>query len=262
MPLDMPLLDAWWSPRPRDRQTTSCVLPCGQIIGSVSGSLIVSAAVEWLVVAGQAIWLPAGTVHDVLSCGPVQDYGVQVHAAHGMRLPETPYLVGTTPLLLATIERLSATAGTGESTLGRHHRLQSVCWDEWTALGNGQQTLPMPRNRRLRRVCAALLANPADPRRRDQWAGIAAMSTSSFLRHLVDETGLDFASWRHAARMLVARERLAQGMPVSQVAHGVGYQSVSAFSRAFTRHTRMAPRAYAKAGLPQVPMAQGAAPGR
>jgi AraC-like DNA-binding protein/quercetin dioxygenase-like cupin family protein len=56
------------------------------------------------------------------------------------------------------------------------------------------------------------------------------------------ETGLTFASWRHAARMSVARDLLAGGARPSAVAVRVGYRQVSNFSRAFSRFHGVSPR--------------------
>ncbi|KAF1007919.1 MAG: HTH-type transcriptional regulator NimR [Luteibacter sp.] len=105
----------------------------------------------------------------------------------------------------------------------------------------------MPGDPRLRRVCDALLAEPADRRPQEAWAALATMSTRSFVRHFQADTGMDFSRWRQRARLRWAQERLAAGVPVSNVAVDAGYDSLSAFAAAFRRHVGQPPSAYARA---------------
>jgi AraC-like DNA-binding protein len=108
------------------------------------------------------------------------------------------------------------------------------------------------------RVVTGVLAGLADPRLakaltamheapRKSWtledlAGIAGMSRTRFAEHFrtrIGQTPIDYLTvWR----MTVARQLLAKGKPVKSVAPQVGYQSVAAFSRVFSRVTGHAPR--------------------
>lgn len=58
------------------------------------------------------------------------------------------------------------------------------------------------------------------------------------------ETGMTFATWRHAARMRLARHLLQSGRPSGVVAARVGYSMVSNFSRAFSRFHGVGPREF------------------
>lgn len=55
---------------------------------------------------------------------------------------------------------------------------------------------------------------------------------------------MTFASWRHAARMRIARGLLENGTKTGSVAGRVGYTHVSNFSRAFTRFHGVSPSEY------------------
>lgn len=106
---------------------------------------------------------------------------------------------------------------------------------------------------RDRQIGAALGLMHREPQRR--WsvatlAGEVAMSRSQFaerFRTLVGETPLNYLTkWRmYSAATLMTRDNLN----VSEVAARVGYDSETAFSKAFKRHYDVAPGAYKRAWL-------------
>ena len=112
----------------------------------------------------------------------------------------------------------------------------------------GFSTLPlqlaMPRDKRLRHICEALLATPGDPRTLEQWASSANASPRTLARRFVAETGLTFGAWRQQARVLEAMGRLGSGEAVTRIALDLGYDSVSAFSAMFRRASGVSPRHY------------------
>ena len=55
--------------------------------------------------------------------------------------------------------------------------------------------LPMPRDRRLRRLCTTLLERPGDPRTLEEWAQSASASPRTLARLFVAETGLTFGAF-------------------------------------------------------------------
>ena len=104
--------------------------------------------------------------------------------------------------------------------------------------------LPMPRDKRLRGLCLALLEQPGDPRTLDEWAPSTNASPRTLARLFVAETGLTFGAWRQQARVLEAMGRLGGGQAVTDVALDLGYDSVSAFSAMFRRAAGVSPSAY------------------
>lgn len=239
-------LSAWWSPVPQIRDTGMHAHPHGQVFGTTRGLLSVATqAARWLIGPGQAIWLPPDVAHAAYSHGELTGFSLYVLPGDRRDLPCTTFLAEVSPLFLTLVERIATWRGEGEWTT-RRDRLAATCWDEWTDLPRSTLALPMPGDPRLRRVCDALLADPADRRPQEAWATLAAMSTRTFVRHFQAETGLDFSTWRQRARLRWAQERLAAGMPVSVVAVDAGYDSLSAFAAAFRRHVGLPPSAYAR----------------
>src|SRR6266481_3557132 len=99
----------------------------------------------------------------------------------------------------------------------------------------------MPRDRRLRALCQALLDAPGDQRPLAAWAKRVNASSRTLARRFQSESGLSFGAWRQQARVLEAMGRLGGGAPVTQVALDLGYESVSAFSAMFRRSAGASP---------------------
>ena len=114
--------------------------------------------------------------------------------------------------------------------------------------------LPWPADARLRRVCEALKADPAENRTLEDWARASGASARTLARLFRKETGMSFGGWRQQARLLEALGRLASGSPVTTVALDLGYQSPSAFTSMFRRALGTSPTRYFAAesasGLP------------
>jgi AraC-like DNA-binding protein len=75
-------------------------------------------------------------------------------------------------------------------------------------------------------------------------ARAAAMSTRSLERRFIEETGITFRSYLRTARVLRSMELLAKGARVTDAALGVGFQSLSSFSRAFEEIAGERPREF------------------
>lgn len=104
----------------------------------------------------------------------------------------------------------------------------------------------LPRDRRLRRVCEAILADPADTREIDHWAKEVGMARRTFTRSFREETGMGLAMWRRQVRVMEAASRIAAGESVTTVAYNVGYNSPSAFTAMFHRTLGAAPTEYCR----------------
>jgi len=72
-------------------------------------------------------------------------------------------------------------------------------------------------------------------------AARAGMSERGFRRHFTAQTGLSPGKFVDAMRLDRAKALLAGGMPVKQVAAGIGFRSESAFRKAFQEKFAMAP---------------------
>jgi AraC-like DNA-binding protein len=105
--------------------------------------------------------------------------------------------------------------------------------------------VPLPRERRLKLICDALIEQPADRRTLEDWGKAAGASSRTLERLFREETGMSFNAWRQACRISAAIPKLELGNSVQRVAWEVGYDSPSAFAAIFRRVTGMNP-----AGVP------------
>ena len=66
--------------------------------------------------------------------------------------------------------------------------------------------VPMPRDKRLRTACAALLYGPGRPGTLAEWSDIAGASSRTLARLSASETGTRFVDWRHQAQLVPPNE--------------------------------------------------------
>ncbi len=102
----------------------------------------------------------------------------------------------------------------------------------------------MPGDKRLARICAAIMRAPALRRPLAAWGSEVGASSRTLARLFLRETGLSFGAWCRQARLLDAVARLAQGQKVTSVALDLGYDSPSAFTSMFRRHLATTPSRY------------------
>jgi AraC-like DNA-binding protein len=127
---------------------------------------------------------------------------------------------------------------------GRIGHVAALILDEIRTLDAQPLHVPMPRDRRLRTICTALLRDPGRCETLEEWSEIAGASSRTLARLFASETGMRFVDWRHQARLAEALVRLAQGQDVGSVSRGLGYASASAFTAMFRKALGTTPRNY------------------
>ncbi|MDQ0472553.1 AraC family transcriptional regulator [Labrys wisconsinensis] len=189
----------------------------GQLLAAARGLMVATTAVgAWYVPADHALWIPPGVAHDVAMRGPVWMTSAYVAPPAALGLPHGCKVLAVSPLLRAAIAALA-----GEPPLydeaGRGGHLAALIVDEIGRAADAALALPMPSDRRLVRLCHALMAAPQMRRGLDALAEAAGMSRRSLTRHFRAETGLSVLAWRRRARVLAAlgppRRALTPGLP-------------------------------------------------
>ncbi len=215
-----------------------------QLIHAVTGVMRVAAQDgTWVVPPGRALWMPARTTHAIRMAGDVAMRTLFIDRA---ALPEAPrrcVIMEVSPLLRELI--LAAIAlPAGEADGPRARTIWRLVRSELRIGRVVPLRLPLPADRRLRRLCEALLADPAREEGLDQWAGDVGASARTLTRLFRRETGMSFGAWRQQARLAEGLARLAQGEAVARVAGSLGYRSASAFTQMFRRALGRTPSAY------------------
>ncbi len=182
----------------------------------------------------QAAWLPAGCLHRTVMQGAFAYRSLYFDVGVFPDLPRTPCILDVNPLLREMIVRVTQWPSDQPLDAVRH-RLVGALLDELAAAPTAPLHLPMPRDRRLAPIADALLADPACTLSIEEWGRRVGASGRTLARAFLAETGLPFSRWRTQCRLLIARARLAEGAPVTEVAHSVGYASDSAFIAMYRR---------------------------
>lgn len=215
----------------------------GQLFASLRGLL--SVGVDdgiWIVPAIHAVWLPPHARHSVRSHGPFQGWGAYVAEAACAGLPQRPCTLRISGLLREAVLR-AASWPMGPLDPASAH-VAAVILDEIRSLPVEPFGLPLPRDARLQRIGAALIADPASTRDLDQWAAWAGIGARTLSRRFVDETGFTFTAWRQRARLMRSLEMLAADVPVTAIALELGYSTASVYISLFRRTFGATPAVY------------------
>jgi AraC-like DNA-binding protein len=229
---------------PRDRH------PRGQLVYGITGVMTVKTPHgTWVVPPQRAVWVPPDTDHESRMYGAVAMRTLYVEPRAARAMPDRCCVVAVSPLLRELI--LEATRLPAEyDERGREGRVMRLVLDELAASPAEPLHLPQPRDKRLQRICAAILAHPGESASLEDWAARVGASGRTLARAFARETGMGFATWRQQARLAAALQRLAAGAPVTAVALDCGYASPSAFTAMFRRTLGTRPSDYFRQAAP------------
>ena len=79
------------------------------------------------------------------------------------------------------------------------------------------------------------MADPSDRATIEDWGRRMAVAPRTLTRILQRETGMSFGRWRRQLHILIALQRLDQGVSVQAVALELGYEGASAFVAMFRK---------------------------
>ena len=212
-----------------------------QLLYAVSGIMRLRTEGEaWVVPPEGAVYIPAGTQHAVEMHGEVDMRTLYIDTVAGPEPPRALCAVAVTGLMRELILALSEEP-VDYAPDSRGALIARMIEQE---IGRAQELslhVPLPRDARLQRLCAELLAAPSDRRTLEGWSEVAGASSRTLARLFERELGMSFNRWRQRVRFHSALEALSQGEPIARVAARHGYRSASAFSAAFGKVMGMQP---------------------
>lgn len=213
------------------------------------------------------LFYPRAAAHDVtvdpndgvdLVCATV-DIGANQGNPLALALP--PMLcvpLADMPTLSAILELLFAEAFSEHC--GRQAALDRLC--ELLLIHLLRHTLNQPAapigllaglaDRRLAKALVAMHEQPARDWSLSELAAQAGMSRARFAANFRQTVGTTPGHYLTGWRINLARRFLKQGKPVAHVAQDVGYNSTTAFSRAFRAHTGTSPRQWLRSEMAEV----------
>ncbi|WP_254626811.1 AraC family transcriptional regulator [Acinetobacter baumannii] len=242
--LDKPLLFAVENTANEIRITPRHHHERGQLIGAKKGLLSIYTDQErWLVPATHVVWIPPNVEHGLYSHGPFSGWSVYIAKSACVTLPDQPCVFSISGLLREAVLRLIAWEN---NTIDiRKERLSEVIIDEIALLPKVELSVSMPKDIRLLKIAKALIAQPSDTKKIEEWASWGGISPRTLTRKFTLETGFSFNEWKKRMRLLKAIEMLAVGNTVKSTALDLGYNNVSAFISTFKKVFGMTPKEYA-----------------
>jgi len=218
-----------------------------QLIFGCSGVITVTTeAGAWVVPSLRAVWVPGGVEHEMRTSGLVQMRTVYIRPDASAPLPTSCCVVAVSPLLRELINAAVAIPNDYQ-TGGRDERIMNLILDEIQPAPILPLELPMPNDRRLLKVCNAIIADPGCTMGLAEFGQQVGASQRTLERMFPAELGMTFSKWRQQARLLAGIRMLAEGAAISTVALDLGYESPSAFSVMFRRALGVAPSEYFQA---------------
>lgn len=198
---------------------------------------------SFLVPPSHALWIPPGMVHAVTMvddadlrtlylyvprgrCGPAAAPAAQAEAWRGARMLEV------SPLLRALMQELPTDADGAPQPAGeraRERHLSALVRQELARAPTRRLGVDLPRDKRLRQLCEAVLADPARHATLADWARGTGASPRTVARLFRQELATSFAQWRQQVVLAQAVSLAARELPIAQIAAELGY-GPSAFS--------------------------------
>lgn len=202
---------------------------------------------SWVVPRKRIIWIPPGQSHSVRGKNVSGSWKVMIPRKFAKALPKEISILQSTRLLLAALESFPEKGET--IAKAKLKLLIEVIKLELASATREEFGVILPQSKSLQIVADALLSNPEDPRRIDDWAKEVGMSRRTFTRRFSLETGSSFGEWRKNILLNHALVLLSEGKSVSEVADRLGYAYPSAFIAAFKKKYGVSARRFVRAGV-------------
>lgn len=197
----------------------------------------------WIVPPRSAVWIPGNLPHSVTVAGHVETYVLLVEPDAAPALPRQCCTLSISPLLERLLLHVTQMPLLYDVD-GADGRIATVLLDQLSVAPVEKLNFPMPADAKLRKIAAALMADPSDRATIDEWGRRMAVAPRTLTRALKRETGMSFGRWRQQLHILIALERLDQGASVQNVALDLGYEGASAFVTMFRKALGKPPARY------------------
>lgn len=218
----------------------------GQLFSFESGlGIVETSAGSWMFPPRRCGWIPPRHRHSMRSGGLVSGWSLFLPPPLCEALPKKPMVLSLSPFLEQIVLRIAS----WDKTSPREHSRKSlleVLVDEIQMAQEQPLHLPMPTDPRLKQLVGEMAKAPETDRSLDAWARWLGMSERSLQRDFQREVGMTIGQWRQQLRLLIALEKLTEGLSVTDTCFVVGYNNVSAFIKAFKRTVGITPLEYVK----------------
>lgn len=215
-----------------------------QLIYATLGVMEISAGQGlWLTPPHLAVWIPAGTRHEIRMPWPVSMRTLYLRRGLLPRAPEVCTVLHVSPLL-----RELAVEAVRIGQLRMNNYLHCALRELIVFQLQNAQPVPMfvalPEDSRARGVAQAFIADQANAPSMDALCRKVGVSVRTIQRTFRREVGTSFEFWRRQVRLMKGIELLVEGCSVKAVAAEVGYRNPSAFVELFRQTLGTTPKAW------------------
>ena len=195
---------------------------------------------QWVVPPLRAVWVPAGTPHELLAHGTTLTRPLYLEPDSG-----PPHFTNVTVVAVnGLLRELIVAVGEPDLDAGEREHIERLIVSRLRRVETQHLRLVEPSDERLVQIADALRSDPADRRTLAQWGRHVGASERTLVRLFASETATTFARWRIQIRLHHSLILLSQGMTVTAAAHRCGYHNTSAFIQQFRRALGTTPGAY------------------
>ena len=237
--------------------------PWGQVALSATGVVrVTSPDASFIVPPSRAVWIPPGVEHAVTVIEDAELLTLYLHQAGHRCGPERSVaasarwracrVLDVSPLLLALALELDARpdgdgAPLAGDALARERRIAGLLLDELRRAAPVRLGVDLPREKRLRRLCAAVIDDPSRHATLTAWAADTGASARTLTRLFRSELGTSFVQWRQQVLLARAVPLAARKVPMASIAAELGYASPSAFAAMVRRSVGATPSRFLRA---------------
>lgn len=236
--------------------------PWGQVALSATGVIRVTAPHgSYIVPPSRAVWIPPGVEHAVTVIEEADLLTLYLHQARSRCGPARSAaesagwracrVLEVSSLLLALALQLDASpdgpSAPGHETLARERRLAALLLDELRRAAPVRLGVDLPQEKRLRRLCEAVIEAPSRHATLAAWAADTGASARTLTRLFRSELGTSFVQWRQQVLLARAVPMAARKVPMATIAAELGYASPSAFAAMVRRSVGAPPSRFLRA---------------
>ncbi|UOB05597.1 AraC family transcriptional regulator [[Acidovorax] ebreus] len=230
--------------------------PWAQVAISTTGVLRLTVPRgTYIVPPSRALWIPPGVEHAVTMVEDADLRTLYFYQPPGRcgpavaRAQEEPWrqcrVLEVSELLRAVVREMPTDPDDGAppppELLHRERHLSALILDELRRASSVRLGVDLPRDKRLRHLCEAVLADPTRHDTLANWARDTGASPRTVARLFRQELGSTFTQWRQQVILARAVALAAGRKPINQIAAELGYNSPSAFSAMVRRAVGLAP---------------------
>lgn len=230
--------------------------PWAQVAISTTGVLRLTVPRgTYIVPPSRALWIPPGVEHAVTMVEDADLRTLYFYQPPGRcgpavaRAQEEPWrqcrVLEVSELLRAVVREMPTDPDDGAppppELLHRERHLSALILDELRRASSVRLGVDLPRDKRLRHLCEAVLADPTRHDTLADWARDTGASPRTVARLFRQELGSTFTQWRQQVILARAVALAAGRKPINQIAAELGYNSPSAFSAMVRRAVGLAP---------------------